>query len=171
MKRSSLAARHCPVARAGAELLDAWTFMILREVFLSNRRFDGIQEQTGMSPRSLTMRLGSLVDSGILKRSAYQYAPLRYEYRLTPKGLDLWPLVMAMKQWGEKWKGPWPKEGPALQLFHRGRGHELQLRSVCSTCGETVDAFSADAHIGKHMARERKAMALRHAARKSGRTS
>lgn len=166
MKRSSLPDRLCSLARASAEVSDSWTFMILRELFLSNRRFDGIQAQTGMSPRSLTLRLNTLVDADILLRSPYQTTPLRHEYRLTEKGLELWPVVVALRQWGDKWNGPWPDEEPPLRLTHKGHGHELRVQMVCATCGEPVTARSAKVHAGHHALQERQAMAERHGSTK-----
>lgn len=88
MKKSTLADRYCPIARASLELLDSWTFLIVRELLYQNNRFDGIQQQTGMNPRTLSARLGVLVENGILARSAYSEKPPRYEYHLTEKGLD-----------------------------------------------------------------------------------
>lgn len=166
MKRSSLPDRHCSLARASAVLSDSWTFMILRELFLSNRRFDGILAQTGMSPRSLTLRLNALVSADILVRTPYQSAPARHEYRLTDKGLELWPVVVALRQWGDKWTGPWPDGEPPLLLTHKGHDHALQLQWVCATCGEPVTAHSARVHAGQHALLERQAMAERHGARK-----
>jgi DNA-binding HxlR family transcriptional regulator len=162
MKRSSLTNRLCSLARASAEVSDSWTFMILRELFLRNRRFDGIQAQTGMSPRSLTLRLNALVDADILIRTPYQTAPLRHEYRLTEKGLELWPVVVALRQWGDKWNGPWPDEVPPLSLTHKGHDHELHVHMVCTICGEPVTARSAQVHAGHHALLERQAMAERH---------
>ncbi len=66
MKRRHLAEKYCPVARAGAQFVDSWTFIILREIFLGNARFSGLQKQSGMSPRSLTLRLRKLEEEGIL---------------------------------------------------------------------------------------------------------
>lgn len=162
MKRSSLSGRHCSIARASAELVDSWSFVILREVFLSNRRFDGLQAQTSMSPRSLTLRLTALLKTGILERKAYSQLPPRYEYRLTDKGLDFWPVMIALKQWGDKWTGPWGSAGPPLQLTHNGHEHTLEPGMVCVTCGESVDARSATIHMSKPMLREREAMVERH---------
>lgn len=159
MKRSTLADRYCSIARAGAQLVDAWTFVVLREVFLANRRFDGLQVQTGMSPRSLSLRLNALVEEGILERVPYSERPVRHEYRATAKGLALWPVVVALKQWGDDWAGPWGRGGPPLEIEHRGRGHRMRVRLVCETCGEPVDARSGHVHIGPAMARERRAMA------------
>lgn len=148
MKRQDLSEVGCPVARAGAELTDAWTFMILRELFLSNRTFDGIRRQTGMSPRSLSLRLTSLIDADILERCAPDEKPRKADYRLTQKGQELWPVLIALKQWGERWTGPWEDETHLVTVIHKDRGHELRLRHVCAECGEEVSAQQALGSIG-----------------------
>ena len=163
MKRSSLADRYCSIARSSAELVDGWTFMIFRELFLGNRRFDGLQAQTGMSPRSLTLRLTCLVENEILEKALYQTSPKRFEYRMTDKGLDLWPMLMMLKQWGDAWQGPWEDNQVPLGMTHRGHDHELDIQLTCKTCGEVVDARSGTAHISAHMAKERDIMAAEHA--------
>ncbi|WAG80982.1 helix-turn-helix transcriptional regulator [Metapseudomonas furukawaii] len=155
MKRSTLADRYCSIARSSSELTDAWSFVILRELFLANMRFDGLQAQTGMSPRSLTLRLGDLESADIVKRVAYQQSPVRYEYRLTSKGKELWPVVVALKQWGDKWSGPWVDDQPPLTLHHKDHAHELELGFICKVCGEPVDAHSSTATQSSAMTAER----------------
>ncbi|HGY9625663.1 helix-turn-helix domain-containing protein [Pseudomonas juntendi] len=159
MKRSTLADRYCSIARSSAELTDAWSFVILREIFLSNRRFDGLQAQTGMSPRSLTLRLNDLMASGIIERAAYQDSPVRYEYRATDKGRDLWPVLVALKQWGDKWTGPWKGGEPPLTLYHRGHEHLLELGFVCKTCRVPIDARSSSVCMSQPMSAERENLA------------
>ncbi len=159
MKRSTLADRYCSIARSSAALVDAWSLVILRELFLANMRFDGLQAQTGMSPRSLTLRLGDLVETGIIKRVAYQQSPARYEYRLTAKGRDLWPVVIALKQWGDKWSGPWDNDQPPLTLHHKDHDHQLELAFICKICGEPVDAHSSEVSMTPAMAAEREQLA------------
>jgi DNA-binding HxlR family transcriptional regulator len=143
MKRSSIGDRLCPVARAAGQIADAWTFLILRELFLGNRRFEGLRLHTGMSPRSLTLRLGQLVEQQIVEKQPCREAPAFQEYRLTPKGLDLWPVLTMLRQWGERWAGPWGRDGPPLQLQHRGHDHVLRAELHCAECGEPVHARSA----------------------------
>lgn len=162
MKRSALADRYCSIARAGALLVDAWSLMILKEVFLSNTRFDGLRSQTGMSPRSLTLRLNALVDDGILERVAYQQSPERFEYRPSAKGIELWPVVVSLKVWGDKWTGPWHDQDPPLILQHKGQGHRLELGVVCKACGQPVDARSSQVVLTHAMCEERDRLAAEH---------
>lgn len=159
MKRSTLAERACPVARAAHQLVDAWTFVILRELLLGNRRFEGLRVHTGMSPRSLALRLARLAEEGIVEKQAAPDAPARPEYRLTPKGLDLWPVIVTLRQWGERWGGPWGRDGVPIRLLHRGRGHPLDVQLTCKTCGEPVDARSGEVQATPAALRERAAFA------------
>ncbi|MFO1327889.1 MAG: helix-turn-helix domain-containing protein [Rubrivivax sp.] len=159
MKRSTLQERLCPVSRAAAQLVDAWTFVILRELFLGNRRFEGLRVASGMSPRSLTLRLARLLEHGIVDKQPCRYAPAFEEYRLTEKGLDLWPVMVLLRQWGDRWAGPWGRGGPPLKLLHRGRGHALHAVLACAGCGEPVDARSAEVQATPAALRERQAFA------------
>jgi DNA-binding HxlR family transcriptional regulator len=159
MRRSAIGERPCPVARAAGQLVDAWTFVILRELFLGNRRFEGLRLHTGMSPRSLALRLGRLVAQGILEKVPCRDAPAFHEYRLTPKGLDLWPVVVTLRQWGERWAGPWGRGGAPLKLVHRGHDHALRAVLTCAECGEPVDARSGQVVPAAGALREREAFA------------
>ena len=165
MRRSALAERTCPVARAAEQLGDAWTFVILRELFLGNRRFEGLRVHTGMSPRSLSLRLAHLVEQGIVEKRAADGAAARPEYRFTPKGLELWPVLVTLRQWGERWAGPWGRGGVPLKLKHRGHDHALTARLTCAECGEPVDARSGEIEAAPRARRDRAAFA---AAQKAG---
>lgn len=143
-------------------MVDAWTLMILKEIFLGNTRFDGLLAQTGMAPRSLTLRLSALGKEGVLKRVVYQESPVRYEYLLTAKGIELWPVVVMLKEWGDKWMGPWEDSMPPLQLEHKGRGHRMELNVICNVCGEPVNANKAIPLMAPAMKDERDALAVAH---------
>lgn len=158
MGKSVLANMTCPVARTLDVVGDAWTLMIVRELFLGSRRFDEMAAQTGMSPHLLSVRLKKLVEAGLLSRKAYQERPARHAYRLTAKGRDLWPVVIALKQWGDRW-GDWGTDGPPLQLRHAGCGGHSSPSLVCSGCGEPVDALTMVPELGAAMASERAARA------------
>jgi DNA-binding HxlR family transcriptional regulator len=157
MKRSSNAERRCPVARAAEQLSDAWTFVLLRELFLGNRRFEGLRLHTGMAPRSLALRLARLVDGGILEKLPCRETPVFHEYRLTPKGRDLWPVLVTLRQWGERWAGPWGRGGLPLKVMHRGHDHALHVVLACSECGEPVSARNAEIVPDARTLRERAA--------------
>src|SRR5688572_10462993 len=95
--------------------------MVVRELFLGSRRFDEFLAQTGISPHLLSVRLRELESAGIVERRAYQARPVRHDYRLTPKGVDLWGVVTALRDWGDRW-GEWPHGAP-VQVRHTACGH------------------------------------------------
>ena len=93
--------------------------MILREMFLGSRRFDDFLRQTGISSHLLSRRLKKLESEGVIYRESYTDRPPRYEYRLTTKGRDLWPVIIAFKQWGDTWLN----EGDSpIQIVHKSCG-------------------------------------------------
>ena len=102
MERKSLAELHCSVAQCLEIVGEWWSMLILRDVFLGVTRFDDIQERLGISRNILSRRLSTLVDAGVLKKVLYSEHPPRFEYRLTKKGVDLWPVLTAMRQWGDQ---------------------------------------------------------------------
>lgn len=152
MKRSDLADKHCSIARASAQIVDSWTFIILRELFLGNRRFAGMQKKTGMSPRSLTLRLRKLEEEGILSRPA---ATGDKDYALTEKGHALWPALIMLKQWGDDWCHPDSDEDLPLINMHRGTGHEMRAKLVCEVCGEPVSTHTTKSILSDRFQSER----------------
>ena len=92
----------CSIAGALEVVGERWSLLIVRDVFLGLRRFDEMQANLGIARNVLQTRLTRLVEQGVLERRLYQERPPRYEYRLTEKGLDLWPTVVALMQWGDK---------------------------------------------------------------------
>lgn len=127
-----------PVARGLNILGDRWTILILREVFLGQHRFEDFRSRTGASRGTLSKRLENLVHNGILYKNPYQEAPLRYEYRLTGKGLALYPWALLIWQWETEWANAEDAELPA-RLFHSvGKGHTLEPLAVCRHCGEKL---------------------------------
>jgi DNA-binding HxlR family transcriptional regulator len=93
----------CALARAAEIIGERWTLLIIRDAFLGLSRFDEFQESLGISRNVLTERLNRLVEEEILERVLYQEHPARYEYRLTPKGLDLHLALTGLRQWGDKY--------------------------------------------------------------------
>jgi len=102
VERKSFRDVNCSVAQ-GLELIgEWWTLLIIRDTFMGVRRFDDFQRRLGISRNVLNQRLTRLVDEGILRKVPYQDRPVRYDYRLTEKGIDLWPVITAIRQWGDK---------------------------------------------------------------------
>jgi DNA-binding HxlR family transcriptional regulator len=132
--------QYCPVAATLEAIGERWTLLIVRDVFLGIRRFEEIQRDLGIARNVLQVRLERLVDEGILLRRPYQQRPLRCEYRLTEKGADLWPVLVAMLHWGDRHA---LEGGRPLLLEHRGCGGELDDRRRCTACGSDVDYTEA----------------------------
>lgn len=112
--------------------------LLLREAFLGRHRFDEFQQGTGIARNILSSRLRDLVRDGILDRVRSDGGNGRIEYRLTKKGLDLYPILVAMMRWGDTWLSG--ESGPPMTLIHRSCGAKTSLDMVCSHCGEPVVA-------------------------------
>jgi len=168
MRSSQLVKMTCTIARSVDAIGDAWTIMIMKELFLGQRRFDDIQTYTGMSPHLLSVRMKKLEKQGIVQRRAYRRRPTRYEYHLTEKGIDLWPLLIALKAWSARW-GKWP-EGEPLNIRHKACGQVTSLKMVCSHCDELIDAHAVRQEMSTAMVKERARMA-REATRRKLRAS
>jgi DNA-binding HxlR family transcriptional regulator len=135
VERKSFADMNCSVAQCLEVVGEWWSMLIVRDVFLGVRRFDEFQRRLGISRNILNQRLSRLVESGILERVPYSEHPPRFEYRLTEKGLDLWPVLTALRQWGDKYAAP---AGAPLNVVHKGCGHEAAAVMVCDHCGEPL---------------------------------
>lgn len=94
----------CGLPLALEAMGERWSFMILRAAFNGVRHFEDFLEALGIARNILSNRLSRLVEAGILKREHCADDRRRIEYRLTPKGLDLLPAMLALRQWGEKWQ-------------------------------------------------------------------
>ena len=126
----------CSVSRTVGILGDRWTVLVLREVFNGVRRFAEIQEHLGVSKSVLTQRLQQLVDDGVLERRPYQEPGdrPRHEYRLTDRGRDLRPVLVAMMDFGDRHLSGGE---PPVRLMHRDCGQQVHARLVCD-CGHQV---------------------------------
>jgi DNA-binding HxlR family transcriptional regulator len=133
----------CSVARALEAIGDRWTMLVIRDAFHGVRRFDDFQERLGVARNVLSDRLSRLVDEGILEKRLYQERPSRYEYRLTQKGVDLFPVLVSLMKWGDR-HAPEPG-GPPMVIVHRGCGGEVDERLLCDRCGEPITALTAEA--------------------------
>lgn len=147
MKRTQFADQPCGVARTLDIVGELWSFMIIRNVFLGVRRFEGLRESLGISRKVLSERLELLVRRGILERRAYQDRPPRHEYRLTPMGVDLFPVLIALARWGNRWLAG--ERGAPIEYVHRKCGHVTQARVVCGACGEDLGAHNVQPQLGR----------------------
>lgn len=146
MRWNDLGAEDCSLARAISVVGDRWTLLILRDCFLRVRRFEDFQERLGITRPILASRLKKLVDQFVLTKVAYQQRPLRYEYRLTPKGLDLYPVVMALVHWGDVHMAG--KKGRPVLHRHGLCDKDFDPVMVCSECGEPLAARQVHVHPG-----------------------
>ena len=138
MRWEQLGEQPCSLARTLAVVGDRWTLLVLRECFMGVRRFDEFEKRMGITRHVLADRLKHLVENGVLVKSAYQQRPLREEYRLTAKGHDLYPAVLALVNWGDRHLSG--EEGQPIRHIHKTCGHEVQGVLVCSECGEPLQA-------------------------------
>jgi DNA-binding HxlR family transcriptional regulator len=146
MLRNDYDTQVCSVARALEVVGERWTLLIVRDVFLGVRRFDELQADLGIARNVLQTRLERLVEHGVLEKRPYQERPLRHEYRLTEKGIDLWPTIVALLQWGDR-HAPAPNGAPVL-ITHKDCGGELDAHRICTRCGQPVEAREARAMPG-----------------------
>src|SRR5690348_3680035 len=93
----------CSIAKSLEVIGERWSLLIVRDVFNGHRRFGEIQASLGVARNVLAARLQRLVDEDILERRQYQASPPRHEYSLTEKGLDLWPTLIALLSWGDRY--------------------------------------------------------------------
>ena len=126
---------NCAVGNTLSVIGERWTLLVLREAFLGVRRVDQLQRNTGMARNILSDRLSQLVAHGILKRELYEERPPRYEYRLTEQGLDLYPVLLTIMDWGARHLG-----GEPITLQHKNCGAVAMPHLACPECGEKVAA-------------------------------
>lgn len=130
--------RNCSVERTLDILGDRWIFLILREAFFRVRHFDRFQENLGIATNILSNRLKILVENGIMEKQRDKDDARRITYRLTVKGLDIYPIVLALMNWGDRWLAG--KQGPPLTLVHKSCQHPLTPVMCCDHCGQPVVA-------------------------------
>src|SRR6266487_2174311 len=131
---------NCAIGAAVAILGDKPTFLVLREAFNGVRRFDDMRRRTEMPRQVLADRLARLVGDGLLRKVPYREAGQRerHEYRLTGRGLDLYPVLVALMEWGDRHAaGP---AGPQVLLRHRDCGEPVRMRLTCAGGHELASA-------------------------------
>jgi DNA-binding HxlR family transcriptional regulator len=134
MERKSFAAMGCSVAQCLDVVGDSWTMLIVRDAFFGITRFDEFQDRLGIPRNTLRDRLQKLVDAGVLVTVPYSEHPPRSDYRLTDAGRDLWPVLTAMRQWGDRHGSP---AGPA-RLVHTACGTPAEATVVCPACDQVL---------------------------------
>jgi DNA-binding HxlR family transcriptional regulator len=136
----------CSIAATLEIVGERWSLLIVRDVLLGVRRFDELQADLGIARNILQARLQRLLDRGVLEKRLYQERPKRYEYLLTEKGIDLWPTIVALLQWGDKHAAS--SAGPPVLLEHRDCGGAVDDHRLCERCGARLTARDVRAHAG-----------------------
>lgn len=136
MPNVSLAGMNCAVARTLEVVGDWWTLLILRNAFHGMRTFDAFRQQLGISTSVLSARLKTLTEAGVLERRRSAADGRSYEYRLTECGHDIYPVIVALMDWGEKWS-PDPR-GRRLDLVEKATGQPIAGIAVLSSDGRPL---------------------------------
>lgn len=126
-------ARPCSVARTLEVVGEKWALVAVREAFLGNRRFEEMVRRIGAPRDTLAARLRTLVGAGILERRKYSEHPDRFEYHLTQAGRELYPVILTLMTWGDRYLAG--ADGPPLELAH-SCGQPLVTELVCRACGQ-----------------------------------
>ena len=143
-RRSSIPIREVPSQRSLYKNLvnvvgDRWTANLLALSYHGLARFDQFHRELPVATNILSDRLKLLVGEGVMRQVAYQQRPLRYEYHLTERGLDLFPWFLALQQWGDRWCDP-AGNGPPVTVIHQLCGQPLSASVCCNRCGGALQA-------------------------------
>jgi DNA-binding HxlR family transcriptional regulator len=136
MLKNTYEGQVCSIARSLELIGERWTLLIVRDIFRRKRRFDDIQQNLGIARNVLANRLDRLVEQGIAEKRLYQERPPRYEYFLTEKGIDLWPVLTSLIMWGDKHEPG--EQGPPAILRHKNCGGGISDHFICEACGEEL---------------------------------
>lgn len=136
----------CSIARTVDVVGQRWTPLILRDLFAGLARFEDIRRDLGIASNILAARLDELEGHGVVERRQYQSAPPRYEYLLTDKGRDLYPVIATLLAWGDKWQAG--SDGPPALLVHDECGCATTAKTVCAQCGGELSAETTTATAG-----------------------
>ncbi|OUS24290.1 transcriptional regulator [Gammaproteobacteria bacterium 45_16_T64] len=146
MRWDEIDSQVCSIARTLSIIGDKWTMLILRDCFLGVTRFSDFQKSLGITKHRLSDRLGKLVDAEILKKHIYDESYRRHEYKLTKKGIELYPVLMSLVSWGDKWTAD--KDGAPLEYIHQPCGHKINAGAACEHCDGAVSAFTVTPILG-----------------------
>lgn len=137
MKPKSFAGMRCSIAGALELIGDRWTLLLIRDLSLGLSRYDDFRASTGIPAATLAARLKHLSQHGLVERVRYQDQPPRDEYRLTPKGRDLWKVSVALREWGDRWDAT-GFGAPSVEMVDRETGRPLLLALVDAETGVAV---------------------------------
>jgi DNA-binding HxlR family transcriptional regulator len=130
----TIASNDDTITAVAALVGDRWSVLVVRDVFRGLRRFEELRDDLGVSRAVLSARLRKLTAAGVLAKVQYQDRPVRHEYRLTPMGVELSPVLVALLHWGDRWLG---SGDPTAVLVHAPCGTEFEQAFWCPTCRTT----------------------------------
>ena len=137
MRHEDLDGYPCSIIRPLSVFGDRWTFMVVKQAFAGTRRFEDFLGALGISRGRLADRLERLVEHGILERTPYENGRTRLEYRLTEKGHALYPVLLALRDWGDRYMAP---DGAPVLYRHGDCGGEAHVHITCDACGAELTA-------------------------------
>ena len=152
MRWEEIDSQVCSIARTVSIFGDKWTLLIIREAFRRRSRFSDFQKALGITKHRLSDRLNKLVDADIMKKHLYDEKMQRYEYRLTEKGMDLYPVLMTLVQWGDKWLGD--GDGAPIVFRHLSCGHVINPTFACDHCAHEISAKDMKPELGPGVKRK-----------------
>lgn len=147
MRYEELSDFPCSITRPLVILGDRWTLLVLKFSFAGVRRFNAFQSALGISRSRLQDRLDRLVEHGLLEKRKAVSGPYD-EYRLTQKGHDIYPILIAIKDWGDVYMAP---DGPPVYYRHRDCGGEAHASIECESCGQQLTARDIAPEVGPGM--------------------
>ena len=135
MRKENFSHLECSLARALDVVGEWWTILVVRDLFYGLSTFEQLREDLGIARNMLSARLNKLVEKGVVEKRPAREGARRQEYRLTQKGLDLFPVIMALAGWGDRWEAP---KGPPILFRHGSDGHPAEPALMCRCCGEAL---------------------------------
>lgn len=136
----------CSIARTMDVVGEWWTPLILRDLFAGISRFEDLRRDLGVATNVLSDRLAALVTAGVIERVPSREGSTRTEYALTAKGRDLYPVILAVMAWGDRWMAG--EKGPPARVIHDSCGKDSSPTVVCGHCGEPLTDENTTAHAG-----------------------
>jgi len=150
MRKENFKHLECSLSRSLDMVGEWWTLLIIRDLFYGINTFDLLCKDLGIARNILADRLKKLLEKGLIEKWQKDKGLKRQAYRLTPKGKDLFPIIMALVAWGDRWEAP---DGPPVIFRHRPDGHPTQPLIICAQCGEILKAGDITPQKGPGAAR------------------
>ena len=145
MRKENFSHLECSLARSLDLIGEWWTLLIIRDLFYGIGTFDLLCQDLGIARNILANRLKKLMEKGLIEKKPVEAGARRRAYRLTRKGKDLFPVIMALAAWGDRWEAP---QGPPIIFRHQPGGHSVSPLVICAECGKAVKAKDIRPEIG-----------------------